>query len=200
MTTAMPPSANVLTTARVQLRPWRPEDYESFALLNADEQVMQYFPATLNRQQSDAMADKINADIKERGWGFWAAEHLGSGEFMGFIGLNIPSAPLPFQPCVEIGWRLARCCWGQGLATEAAGAALGFAFEQLQLEQVVSFTALPNLRSQAVMQRLQMQRDAEDFDHPALPPGHWLSRHCLYRLTRQQWLAQAQARNPSRAA
>lgn len=179
-----------LHTPRLRLRPWHSGDYAPFAALNADAEVMRHFPAPLTRVQSDAMADRIQQLIAERGWGFWAAEHRDSGAFIGFIGLHAPTAPLPFQPCVEIGWRLARPFWGQGLASEGARAAMAHGFGMLQLESSVSFTALQNLRSQAVMQRLGMERETQDFDHPALPEGHSLRRHCLYRLTHAQWLRQ----------
>ena len=193
--TAIPPAhAATQHTPRLILRQWQAGDRQPFAALNADPQVMEHFSALLSREQSDAMANKIQALIEERGWGFWAAEHRDSGEFMGFIGLHTPVASLPFAPCVEIGWRLARPFWGQGLASEGARAALEYGFGALQLESIVSFTALTNLRSQAVMQRLGMARDAHDFDHPEVPAGHTLRRHCLYRLTRAQWL-QRQALN-----
>ncbi|MEU4512247.1 GNAT family N-acetyltransferase [Nonomuraea wenchangensis] len=90
----------------------------------------------------------------------------------------------PFLPAVEIAWRLSRRAWGHGYATEAATAALDFAFDRLGLEEVVSFTATVNTRSSAVMERLGMIHDsAGDFDHPVLPPGHRLRRHVLYRLS-----------------
>ncbi|WP_034387591.1 GNAT family N-acetyltransferase [Comamonas composti] len=178
-----------LCSPRVVLRQWRDADYEPFAQLNADPHVMEHFPAVLSSAQSHAMADKIRGLIEPRGWGFWAAEHKTSGRFMGFIGLHVPEDALPFQPCVEIGWRLARPFWGQGLASEGARIALAYAFEVLQLPSVVAFTALSNLRSQAVMRRLGMEREVQDFDHPALPDGHALRRHCLYRLNRSQWVA-----------
>lgn len=172
----------VLLTARLRLRPWQPADWPAFAALTADAEVMRHFPAPLTGVQSDALADEINRRIVRQGWGFWAAEHLETRQFIGFVGLNIPSADLPFAPCVEIGWRLARPWWGQGLAGEAARAALDFAFDQLQLSEVVAFTTIGNLRSQALMQRLGMQRDAATFEHPALAAGHPLRPHVLYRL------------------
>ncbi|CAB5719160.1 Uncharacterised protein [Delftia tsuruhatensis] len=179
-----------LSTQRVHLRQWQTRDCAPFAALNADTEVMRHFPTTLTRDQSDAMVDKMHLLIEERGWGFWAAEHRDSGELMGFIGLHIPAADLPCSPCVEIGWRLARPFWGQGLASEGARAALAHGFDVLCLPSIVSFTALSNLRSRAVMQRLGMQREAEDFEHPAVPEGHALRKHCLYRLSRAQWCQQ----------
>ena len=159
--------------------------------MSADPEVMRYFPAPLTRAQSDAMADKCEALIAERGWGMWAVERLADQRFIGFVGLHIPQADLPFSPCVEIGWRLAHDAWGKGLATEAAIAALGVGFDLLQLPEIVAFTTQTNTPSQAVMQRLGMVRDAAaDFDHPALPANHPLCAHQLYRLPAQKFHAE----------
>ena len=73
-----------------------------------------------------------------RGWGLWAVEIKSEDPFIGFVGLHIPEPALPFGPCIKIGWRLAARFWGNGFATEAALAALGIAFEVLQLKEVVS--------------------------------------------------------------
>lgn len=188
------PPANWLATPRLRLRPWTDADRAPFAALNDDAQVMEHFPARLTRAQSDAMADRIEALIHERGWGFWAADCLldGTPRFMGFVGLHTPAPELPFAPCVEIGWRLARPYWGQGLASEAARLALRVGFDWLGLEEIVAFTAVGNLRSQAVMRRLGMREcPGEAFEHPALAPGHPLRAHCLYRLQRGAWAATA---------
>ena len=173
-----------LRTPRLLLRPWRDSDLAPFAALNTDAEVMRHFPEPLSRAQSDALAQRSRALIEARGWGFWAVERRDNGAFAGFLGLHTPSTDLPFAPCVEIGWRLARAHWGQGLATEGARAALDFGFEQLGLPEIVAFTALGNTRSEAVMQRLGMRRDAATFGHPALAPGHPLREHVLYRLRR----------------
>ncbi|MCM5679541.1 GNAT family N-acetyltransferase [Schlegelella sp. S2-27] len=172
------------TTGRLRLRRWQDEDRAAFAALNADPHVMAFFPSTLSREQSDAVVDRLQAHFARHGWGFWAAELKATAQFIGFVGLNVPAAQLPCSPCVEIGWRLARAHWGQGYATEAARAALRVGFDRLALDEIVSFTALANLRSQAVMERLGMRRDAQTFEHPAVPAGHALREHCLYRLRR----------------
>ena len=92
----------------------------------------------------------------------------------------------PFTPAVEIGWRLSPAHWGKGYATEGAKAALRFGFEDLNLDQIVSFTVPANKPSWSVMERIGMVRDpSEDFDHPRLPVGHALRRHVLYRLKRE---------------
>ena len=110
--------------------------------------------------------------------GLWAVE--ADGEFIGFVGLNEPR----FRPGVEIGWRLAREAWGHGYATEAARAVLAFAFDELGLAEVISFTSTTNVRSQRVMERIGMTRDpADDFDHPNVTDER-LRRHVLYRVAR----------------
>ena len=172
-----------LCTSRLLLRHWRDEDRAPWAAMNADPEVMQHFPATLTEAESDAFVDRVGATLEERGWGLWAVEELGTGRFLGFAGLNVPRFEAHFTPAVEIGWRLRRDAWGSGFATEAARGVLTVAFDDLELPEVVSFTAIPNERSQAVMRRIGMTHDpADDFDHPRLAPGHRLARHVLYRV------------------
>jgi RimJ/RimL family protein N-acetyltransferase len=178
-------------TERLRLRQWLPTDREPFSALNADSRVMEFFPAPLDRATSDTMADRCESLITERGWGFWAAETKDSHEFIGFVGLHIPTPELPFSPCVEIGWRLAFQYWSKGFATEAAHGALRVGFDSLELLEIVSFTSVFNLRSRAVMKRLGMQEIGEIFEHPNVPVGSPLRQHCLYRLSRVQWLANA---------
>lgn len=150
---------------------------------------MAYFPSTLSTEASDTLADYCESRIAERGWGLWALELRGDGAFMGFVGLEVPNYELPFSPCTEIGWRLARPFWGSGYATEAAAAVLPVGFGELGLEEIVSFTALGNLRSRAVMERLGMRNTQRNFLHPALAEDSPLREHCLYVLSRERWEA-----------
>ena len=131
------------------------------------------------------MAARVRGLFDEQGFGLWAVEVPGVADFVGFVGLHVPTFETHFTPCVEIGWRLAYEHWGRGYATEAAQRALDFAFDELHLDEVVSFTVPDNVRSRAVMERLGMTRTPdEDFDHPVLPEGHRLRRHVLYRISR----------------
>ncbi len=171
-------------TERLRLRQWKPSDREPFAALNSDPRVMEFFPSPLARSDSDAMANRCQLLIEERGWGFWATESKATQALMGFVGLHIPAPELPFSPCVEVGWRLAFQYWGKGYATEAAQGALGIGFERLNLPEIVSFCAVDNFRSRAVMKRLGM-REAGTFEHPSVPVGSMLRTHCLYRLPRE---------------
>jgi RimJ/RimL family protein N-acetyltransferase len=174
-------------TSRLRLRQWRSEDREPFAAMNADPVVMKYFSTLDTREGSDRTIDVWQSELEQRGWSNWAVEISDSGAFIGFVGLSVPRRTLPFTPCVEIGWRLAKVHWGKGFATEAAKGALGVAFDTLQLEEVVSFTSCINRASRAVMERIGMINSGEDFDHPALPEGSDLRRHCLYRITGEKW-------------
>lgn len=164
----------------VILRQWRDDDLAAFAAMNADAEVMRHFPALLTPAESAAMMQRLRDTIAGRGWGLWAVDV--EGELAGFTGLAVPTFEAPFMPCVEIGWRFRREFWGRGLATAAARQAERFAWEQLKLPELVSFTAAANDRSRRLMERLGFRRDeAGDFDHPRIPEGHPVRRHVLYR-------------------
>ena len=144
---------------------------------------MEHYPATLSRADSEAMVDRIESCFEANDHGLWAVERMDGGGFIGYVGLAPATFEAPFTPAVEVGWRLAREHWNQGFATEAARASLADGFERLGLQEIVSFTTALNHRSRSVMRRLGMAHDpADDFDHPALPPGHRLRRHVLYRI------------------
>jgi RimJ/RimL family protein N-acetyltransferase len=171
-----------IETARLVLRRWRDEDRVPFAALNADFEVMEFFPSALTRRESDDLVDRIESVFAERGFGLWALEVKATGTFIGFTGLNPVAFEAPFCPAVEVGWRLAREAWGSGFASEAARASLADGFDEVGLDEVVSFTFAGNRRSRAVMERIGMHRDpAEDFLHPRLV-GHPLAPHVLYRM------------------
>jgi len=183
-----------LATERVVLRRWTASDLEPFAALNADPAVMEHFPATLTREQTAAAIEWIEAGFEQRGYGLWAAEVPGEAPFIGFVGIQPVPRDLPFTPAVEIGWRLAPSFWGRGLATEAATAAMDFAFSDARLTELVAFTATTNARSMRVMARLRMSRDpAGDFEHPRIEAGHPLRKHVLYRIDHETWARQARA-------
>jgi ribosomal-protein-alanine N-acetyltransferase len=187
-----------MRTERLLMRRWRESDRERFAALNADPRVMEHFPATLDRAASDAFVERIEAGFQAHGFGLWALERLDTGEFIGFTGLSVARFQAHFTPAVEVGWRLCRQAWGHGFATEAARQALTAGFEEFGLEEIVSFTATGNAASRAVMHRLGMSRNpAEDFEHPALPPGHPLRCHVLYRISRAGFTARSGPKPPS---
>lgn len=179
-----------LVTERLLLREWRDRDRDPYAAMNADPAVMEFMSVVLDRAGSDAFVERIEAHWAADGFGLWAVERRDDAAFLGFAGLAPPNFEAPFTPCVEVGWRLAHQAWGHGYATEAARAALAWGFEELRLDEIVSFTTVTNMRSRAVMERLGMTRDRDqDFDHPNLPPDHPIRPHALYRLSRERWAA-----------
>lgn len=175
----------MIKSDRLILRRWRDADLEPFAAINADPVAMRFMPAAMTLEETRAMVGRIEEHQRAHGFGIWALEVPGVAPFVGFLGLQRVGFEAPFTPAVEIGWRLAPAHWGKGYATEGAKAAIRFGFENLNLDQIVSFTVAANKPSWSVMERVGMTRDpSEDFDHPRLPAGHALRRHVLYRLKR----------------
>lgn len=169
-----------ILTERLKLRLWKPEDLEPFAKLNADEEVMECFPKTLTKEESDAFVEVIQREFIERGYGLFAVEAVGVAPFIGFIGLHLADFEADFTPCVEIGWRLAKEHWGKGYATEGGKAVLAFAASK-RIKEIFSFTAKINLRSIGVMEKLGLEKVGE-FDHPKLDSESPLQRHVLYHI------------------
>ena len=173
-----------LRTERLLLRRWRPEDHAPHAAMNADPRVMEYFPATRTREESDRSIALMEEHFAQHGFGLWALEVPGVTPFAGIVGLNVMSIDVPFLPALEVGWRLAFEHWGRGYATEAARASVEYAFGR-GYDEVVAVTAVQNLRSRRVMEKLGMTCDpAENFEHPSVPEGSHLREHVLYRLPR----------------
>ncbi|AZY52587.1 GNAT family N-acetyltransferase [Bordetella avium] len=177
----------VLQTPRLIVRNWHDADLPAFADLNADPDVMAHFPATLTREQSDALANRLRQRMDDHGFGLWAVQCLEAtgkeGDFIGFVGLNRVPFEADFTPAVEIAWRLARPFWGRGYAIEAARACVAHGFGTLNLPRIDAFTVPANVRSRRVMETLGM-RYAGEFEHPLLPPGHALRCHVRYQLER----------------
>jgi RimJ/RimL family protein N-acetyltransferase len=153
----------IIATPRLRLRPWLETDRGAFAAMHADPEVMVDTPRLLDRGESDAKLDRYTAAFERLGFCRWALETL-DGDFVGYTGVMPARASHPLGPHHEMGWRLVRAAWGKGYATEAARAALSDAFQRVGLSEVLAYTAPDNARSQAVMARLELQRDpARDF-------------------------------------
>jgi len=179
-----------IRTPRLLLRRWRETDLAPFAAMNADPRVVEHLPGPMTSEASDAFVARIEANFVARGFDVFAVEVPDAAPLIGFVGLTAPRFEAAFTPCVEVGWRLAPEHWGRGYATEAARASLEFGFTRLALDEIVSFTVPANVRSRAVMDRIGMTHDPrDDFEHPALPEGHRLRPHVLYRIGRDAWTA-----------
>ena len=148
---------------------------------------MRHFPRVLDEPDSDELADRIEAHFTLNGWGLWAVEVRDGAPFVGFVGLASADQVLG-RPCIEVGWRLASEHWGHGYAPEAGRECLRFAFEDLELDEVVSFTVPANTQSRRVMEKIGLELVTE-FDHPRLPIGDPLRRHVLYGVAAADWKA-----------
>lgn len=188
----------VVTTARLVLRPFDDADRAPFFALNTHPLVVESLGSSPTRAESDAIVDHIGEEMAREGWGIWAVEVAGGTPFVGMVGLHRVRAELPFAPAVEVEWRLHPDHWGHGYATEAAAASLQFGFDEAGLDEIVAFTTTLNARSQAVMERIGMERDrAGDFDHPRLPVGSPLRRHVLYRVANEDRAGHGSQRRPT---
>ena len=154
-----------LKSARLTLRRWRETDRETFAALNADPEVTWELGGPLDRSQSDAKFDRYVATFEQHGYCRWAIEDL-QQHFLGYAGVMPSPSGHSLGPHAEIGWRLAAPYWNQGLATEGARAALRFGFDELGHREIIAYTAVANIRSRRVMEKLGMTYNpANDFDH-----------------------------------
>ncbi len=178
----------VIETDRLILRPFEERDIDQMSLIEQDPKVREFLPGAGNREKTAVLIHKIIRHQDDHGFSFYAVELKSTGEMIGWCGLMIPSFEAHFMPAVEIGWRIASSQWNHGYATEAAKAVLQYAFENLQLNEVVSFTVPDNNRSRRVMEKIGLHHNsADDFDHPKLEKLHPLCRHVLYRISQNEW-------------
>jgi ribosomal-protein-alanine N-acetyltransferase len=172
----------MIRTERLVLRRWIDADRPAFFDLNSDPVVMATIGPVMDRAQSDSMMDRIEAGFDVHGFGLWCVDLDGTS--IGFTGLSVPW----FREGVEVGWRIRSAWWGHGYAPEAATAALAVAFDELGLDEVISFTAATNTNSRRVMEKIGLTRDpAGDFDHPSVPEASPLRAHVLYRITTDKY-------------
>ncbi len=178
--------AKELETDRLILRHWKFADDQAFFKMNSDPRVMEYFPSTLTVDESLDFSRKIEEELQTKGYGLWALQVKNGPKFIGFVGLHEVSFQADFTPAVEIGWRLCFDSWGKGYAFEAAIEVLRYAFSDLHLQKIISFTAVQNIRSQKLMQKLGMTKEC-DFRNPKLHLDDRLSRHVLFSMTAESY-------------
>lgn len=175
----------ILETERLILRPWRDADRAPYIGFCADPVVRRFYPSVLSPDETNEMIDRMIAGYERDGFGFLVAERKSDGAVIGDVGLSPIPFPLRGDPRIEIGWLLGQDFWGQGYAPEAAHACLAHAWDALGADEIVAFTAIPNLPSQRVMEKIGMTRDPEgDFEHPKVPQDSPLRPHVLYRMNR----------------
>ena len=169
----------VFESERLGFRRWQASDYAPFAALNANPDVMEFFPKTLSSTESDALIERIEMHFEEKGYGLWAVERKEDGAFIGFIGLLDVNFDIGIDDATEIGWRLDEKFWKKGYAAEGAKACLAYAFNDLGKKEIYSFTSTINTPSETVMKRIGMEK-AGEFEHPRVAEGSPLRQHVLY--------------------
>jgi len=174
----------LFSSSRLVFRRWKDSDLPIFAEMNHDLEVMEFFPHYLTHEQSANVIEGFKKHFDTYGFCFYAVDLKESGEFIGFIGLNVPTFEAEFTPCVEVGWRLKKSVWNQGLASEGGATCIQYAWDYLNLTGIHSFTASLNKRSERIMQKIGMKK-VSTFDHPLVEDGHRLKPHVLYRIDKE---------------
>jgi ribosomal-protein-alanine N-acetyltransferase len=147
----------------------------------ADSEVMRHFPYVLTREESEAQVERFVRHWEQCGFGLWAVEEKAYGAFIGFVGLRYNEEWSEGEHKTEVGWRLDRAWWNRGLATEGALASLGYGFEVLELERIISFTVPENAASRRVMEKCDLVQQGET---------RWKGLdHVWYALDRRYWEA-----------
>lgn len=173
----------LLTTPRLGLRLFMESDFDRFAEMNADPEVMRFFPNTLSQKEVGEYMERINAHYEKHGHCYFATDRLDTGEFIGFIGLAYQDYEVPFCPCTDIGWRLHRSAWGNGFATEGAKACLEYAFHVLNKTEIYATAPKVNLPSIKVMKKIGMEWQGI-FIHPKISDEERLRECVFYKISK----------------
>jgi RimJ/RimL family protein N-acetyltransferase len=171
-----------LQTERLTLREWRAGDFDTLAGFYADAETMKFLGGVMERNDAwRALASTIG-HWALRGYGTWAVERKADGALMGRVGMIHPEG----WPQLEVGWTLGRAYWGQGYASEAAEAALRYAFMTQPVDRIISCIDPENTPSQAVArrigetkgERMMLRIAGKDFpvDLWQITRGEWLQR------------------------
>jgi RimJ/RimL family protein N-acetyltransferase len=169
----------LFTSQRLGFRQWTERDIEPMAAINADPEVMEFFPATKTLGETCDFISRMQAQFIAKGFCYWAVDVLQSDRFIGFIGLSEQSFLSPYTPCTDIGWRLATAAWHRGYATEGAQRCLSYGFESLKLNSIKAIAPAVNRRSIAVMTKAGMT-PAATFSHPLLLDDERLRQCVVY--------------------
>lgn len=161
------PSPYLFQSPRLGFRNWIDADLPKLSAINADPEVMEFFPGTLNPEQNAAFIERMQGMLHDKGFCYFAVDQLSNGAFIGFIGLCEQTYEAPFTPCVDIGWRLDKNHWYKGYATEGATRCLEYGFNELGLKNIKSTAPKINLKSIRVMEKIGMHQQLE-FKHPRL--------------------------------
>jgi RimJ/RimL family protein N-acetyltransferase len=177
------PAMSEVETARLLLRRWQEDDLERLVALYSDQRVARFLSVDGRPwppERSVGAFEHFRRQWQEHDVGPWAAIDKHTDRWLGQIGLNeLPRWPGPDK--IEVGWDLHPSVWGQGLATEGARAALGYGFEVVGLERIISTARADNAASRRVMEKCGLAFQ-EEFTHKG-------ALVVWYAIDRADWLA-----------
>lgn len=175
-------SRYLFKTARLGFRKWREDDLPAMAAINADIDVMRYFPGVQGEPATASFIQRMQEQFALRGYTYFAVDLLETTNFTGFIGLSYQDFRSPWTPFTDIGWRLGKKYWGMGLATEGAKKVIEFGFSNTDLDSIFSVAPSVNQPSINVMQKIGMQKVGE-FAHPKLVDFPELENCVVYKIS-----------------
>ena len=170
----------IFQTQRLGFRNWEDHDIDKMAAINANKEVMKFFPNTYSKKETQQFIEKMQKQFKEKDFCYFAVDKLMDGELIGFIGLSEQTYDVDFTPCVDIGWRLDKKEWNKGFATEGAKKCLEYAKTNLGLDKIMAIAPVINTNSIAVMQKIGMYK-VKIFNHPLLRNNEKLKQCVLYQ-------------------
>lgn len=182
----MPSNKSYLfTSERLGFRNWIDSDIEKMAEINANPDVMEFFPAIQTLEQTTAFIGRMQQLFERTGFCYFAVDKLEDAELIGFIGIAEQTFVADFTPCIDIGWRLHTKSWNKGYATEGAKACLNYGFNELKLIRILSMAPVINVKSIQVMEKIGMQKISYFENHPYLLNDERLKKCVLYEITNE---------------
>ena len=176
----------IFKSQRLGFRNWTENDLTELAKLNADLEVMEYFPKTFTEKESAELIERFQKHFEKDGYTYFATETLKNKELIGFVGLAFQEYKTEFTPAIDIGWRLKKNTWENGYATEGAKKCLEFAFKELNLEKIIATCTEKNSKSENVMKKIGMEKMGE-FKHPDLKKYPEYEKCVCYGINKNVW-------------
>ena len=167
---------------RLGFRNWIDSDTSKMIDISSDPDVMQFFPAIATKIQTVEFIDRMKLMYIEKGYCYFAVNQLKDESFIGFIGLCNQTYESQVTPNVDIGWRLNKKYWNNGLATEGAKKCLDYGFNKLELKNIISTAPIINIKSIRVMEKIGMQKLTE-FNHPRLKSNEKLEDCVCFKIS-----------------
>ena len=171
----------LFTSERLGFRNWLDSDIAKMIDISSDPDVMEFFPAIATKTQTIEFINRMKLMYIKKGYCYFAVDYLKDESFIGFIGLCYQTYESQFTPSVDIGWRLNKKYWNNGLATEGAKKCLDYAFNVIELESIISTTPIINIKSIRVMEKIGMEKLTE-FKHPRIKSDNKLSDFICYEI------------------